>query len=92
MSKLLAYAEQIGLLSRESVVAEDFHWMISPHKWTTLIVDAGSSAAVSAVGANGLLSLGTGAVDNNEAMIRSTNACWIFATGKTFAGEVLFTP
>lgn len=43
---------------------------------TTLVADAGSSAAVGN-GANGICALGTGATDNNEAMVRSTNALFL---------------
>jgi hypothetical protein len=89
MSKMLVYAEQIGLLSREALLTDDFFEYTDTQRWTKLAADAGSAVAISASAANGILSLSTGAVDNNEAMVRSTNAPWIFAANKVFAAEVL---
>ena len=44
---------------------DDFEWFISPHRWTSLAADAGTSVASSATGTGGTVFLTTGAVDNN---------------------------
>ena len=49
--------------------------------WTSLVVDGGTSVAVNdAVG--GILTVTTGATDNNEAMVRSTTEMFLAAAGK----------
>lgn len=75
----LAEKTQFGLF-------DDFLWYISPHMWTSLAADAGSSVAIgSAVG--GTVVLTTGATDNNEAMVASTNAVFKFSAGQPFYAE-----
>lgn len=65
---------------------DDFEWLVTAHRWTTLVVDAGSSAAVGdAVG--GKVVLTTGAVDNNEVAIRTTNEIFKFAADKPMLFE-----
>jgi hypothetical protein len=52
---------------------DDFDWYISPHFWTSLAADAGVSAPAATDAKNGVVSMSTGATDNNEVMVRSTN-------------------
>jgi hypothetical protein len=53
--------------------ADDFEWYISPHRWTSLAADAGSSVAVTAGATGGVLALTTGATDNNETLAFSAS-------------------
>src|SRR5262245_14733088 len=53
---------------------------------TTLVADAGSSAA-GTDGAGGLLVLGTGGTLNNEAAVRSTNELFIVGNNKVLVAE-----
>jgi hypothetical protein len=54
--------------------------------WTSLVADAGTSAAVSDA-ANGVLALGTAATDNNEVMVRSTAETYLVAAGRSIHGR-----
>lgn len=87
--KLNRFDEDFGNLLLQHKVADDFHWYISPHMWTSLVDDAGSSVAVTANTDAGILLLTTGAVDNNEVGFASTNAMWKFGAGKTIYAETL---
>jgi hypothetical protein len=87
--KLLQYSDVLGRMPHQFEVFEDFLWYISPHMWTSLAADAGASVAVTAATDSGILAMLTGAVDNNEAAVRSTNAVWKFAAGKTVYCECL---
>lgn len=65
---------------------DDFEWLISPHRWTALAADVGASAAVGDA-AGGILALTTGAIDNNEAYVRTTNEVFKFAADKPLVLE-----
>jgi hypothetical protein len=67
---------------RNFAYLEDYPWYISPHLWTSLAADSGSSVAIVA-GDNGVLALTTGATNNNEAASYSTNKLWTIAANKT---------
>jgi len=66
---------------------DDFEWLISPHRWTTLAADATSAAAIDADGTHGVINLTTGATDNNEAAIGTTNEVFLFAADKPLVYE-----
>ncbi len=87
--KLLNYSDQLGRLPLQHELHDDFFWYISPHLWTSLAADGGSAVAVVAATDAGILSLSSGAVNNNEAAVRSTNAMWKFAASKTIYVEAL---
>ncbi len=53
--------------------------------WTSLVADAGAAATVGDA-ANGILAIGTGAVDNNEAAVRTTAELFLVAAGKPLWG------
>ena len=77
--KLLELADGLRL-RREYGMFEDFLWYISPHLWTSLAADAGVTApAVSASVAGGVVSMATGATDNNEVAVATTNKPFKFA-------------
>lgn len=61
---------------------DDFEWYISPHRWTALAADAGSSVAVGAGAPGGTVVLATGATDNNEAAVGTTNSPFKMADDK----------
>ena len=64
------------------VLSSDFpNFATGTDGWTSLVVDAGTSVAVGDA-AGGIAALATGATDNNEAMLRSTNALFLPAAGK----------
>lgn len=67
-------------------VLDDFLWMISPHYLTTLATDVGATAAVGDA-AGGVLTLTSGAVDNNEAAVFTTNELFLFAADKPMVCE-----
>ena len=87
--KLNQYSEALGRLARQHEYLEDFHWYITPHMWTSLVADAGSAVAVTAGADAGILAVSTGAVNNNEAAVISTNAVWKIAAGKPIYVECL---
>lgn len=63
---------------------DDFMWYISPHMWTL----AGSgTASITANVAGGILGMATGAVNNQEVIIASTNATLLFAADKPIIYE-----
>lgn len=66
---------------------DDFEWYISPHRWTALAADAGSSVAVGASAAGGTVVLTTGATDNNEAAVATTNSPFKMADDKPLLFE-----
>lgn len=53
---------------------DDFDWYITPHFWTSLSADAGVTAPAQTDNEWGQVTMATGATDNNEVMVRSTNA------------------
>lgn len=66
---------------------DDFEWYISPHRWTNLAADAGSSVAIGASAVGGTVVLTTGATDNNEAAVATTNAPFKMADDKPLLFE-----
>lgn len=66
---------------------DDFEWYISPHRWTALAADAGTSVAVGASSAGGTVVLTTGATDNNEAAVATTNSPFTIAGDKPLLFE-----
>ncbi len=66
---------------------EDFDEYVDADVWTKLAADPGASAAVSD-GAMGLMTLTTGATDNNEAAIKSTKKNWKFINNKPLVCEI----
>ncbi|RPI88841.1 MAG: hypothetical protein EHM42_04065 [Planctomycetaceae bacterium] len=51
---------------------DDFEWYLSPHRWTSLSADAGTSVAAAATAVGGTVVLTTGAVDNSECALGTT--------------------
>ena len=88
MGRTLATPSHQHLNNRIFTWFEDFAWYITPHLWTSLASDGGTSVAI-VTGDNGLLGLTTGATDNNEAAVRTTNKLFTIADGKTLVGEAL---
>lgn len=73
---------------------DDFEWMITAHRWTSVLTDSGTASVGDAVG--GILALvasdGTVA-DNDEAYIRTTAEVFKFAASKPiwFEARIQFT-
>lgn len=68
-----------GFLAEKDTLslASDFHnFTTAQDGWTSLVADATTSAAVGDA-RGGILALATGATDNNEAMVRSTNEIFL---------------
>lgn len=78
--KLLELADPLKL-RREFGFFDDFEWLITLHRWTTLVADSGTSVAV-ADAAGGVVQLTTGATDNNEALIKTASEIFLFAADK----------
>src|SRR6185436_2560334 len=66
---------------------DDFEWYISPHRWSSLAADAGASVAIGASAAGGTVVLTTGATDNNEAAVATTNSPFKMADDKPLLFE-----
>lgn len=66
---------------------DDFAWYISPHMWTSLAADSGTTVAISASAAAGAVTIGTGTTDNNEAALATTNKNFKFADDKPIVFE-----
>jgi len=62
---------------------DDFLWYISPHLWT--LVGDGTAAAGDAAG--GVITLTTGATDNNEVYLATTKEIFLIAANKPIEGE-----
>lgn len=67
---------------------DDFHYYNSAELWTSLAVDAGTSVAIDAAGVGGIVKLTTGATDNNEAGLFTTNELFLLAAGKSLRAGV----
>jgi len=84
--KLLELPDALRL-RRQCTLFDDFLWYISPHVWTSLATDGGTSVAAGTSAAAGTVILTTGATDNNEAAIATTNKPYLFASEKTMRFE-----
>mgnify|MGYP001573554515 CR=1 FL=1 len=63
-------------------ISSDFHnFATGQDGWTSLVADAGTSVAVNDA-RGGILTLTTGATDNNEVMIRSTTELFLPTAGR----------
>lgn len=62
-----------SLLGDQFEIADDFLGFTDAQLWTILDADVGASVAVDADGVGGILLLTTGATDNNECNVHSTN-------------------
>lgn len=72
---------------RQFGFADDFEWYLSPHRWTSLVADAGSSVAIGASGTGGIVAAATGGTDNNEAAVATTNSIFKMADDKPLLFE-----
>ena len=72
---------------------DDFHWLISPHQWTNLASDGGVTAFAQSDAHGGVIQGATGATDNNEIAVRTTNELFDPANGKPMwgAGRIQYT-
>lgn len=83
--KLLELTDPLKL-RREFGFFDDFEWYVTGHRFTSLAVDAGASAAVGDA-AGGVLTLTTGATLYNEAAVKTTAAVFQFAADRPLVGE-----
>lgn len=74
-------------LRRTAELWDDFHWYISPHLWTSLASDSGVTAPAATDASCGILSMATGATDNNEVDIATTKAIFLMAANKPMLAE-----
>lgn len=87
MAKVV-YDYEVGLYAKDTFhLFNDWHnFATGQDGWTSLVVDAGTSATVNdAVG--GRISLTTGATDNNEADVRTTTEIFLVADNKPLVFE-----
>lgn len=68
---------------------DDFEWYLSPHRFTSLAADAGVTAPAVGDAAGGVLTMATGATDNNEVAARTTNEVFLFAADRPALYEAL---
>lgn len=74
-------------------MVDDFDWYISPHFWTSLASDGGVTAPAQTDNEWGQVTMSTGATDNNEVMVRSTNAPVLWQADAThiFEARIQYT-
>ena len=85
---LLRHPDTLSWIPTQNVIADDFHWFVTAHLWTSVLTDSGTATVGDAV--NGILALACsdGTVgDNDEAYVKSTAELFKFAAGKTLYGE-----
>lgn len=68
--------------------SDDFSEYVDAQRWTKLAADSGSSVAAGDA-ANGVVTLTTGATNNNEASFYMTQKCFLFADRRAGAVEAL---
>lgn len=68
--------------------SDDFSEYVDAQRWTKLAADSGSSVAAGD-NVNGVVTLTTGATNNNEASFYMTNKCFLFADQRAGAIEAL---
>jgi hypothetical protein len=73
---------------RSFLIEDQFPYYVDLDQWTKLVVDAGSSVAHLGDGVPPTVLLTTGATDNNECMLRSTNESFLMAADKPIFGSV----
>lgn len=66
---------------------DDFHWYVTAHLWANLAADGGVTAPAATDNAGGILSMATGATDNNEVAIKSSSEVFLLADDKPFVIE-----
>lgn len=67
---------------------DDFEWLISPHRWTSVISDLGAVTNPDATGGRILLTPSDGTVaDNDEIYLRTTAEIFLFANDKPLVAE-----
>ena len=73
---------------RSFIIEDQFPYYIDLDLWTKLASDGGSSVAHVGDGVPPTVLLTTGATNNNECMLRSTNESFLFAADKPIFGSV----
>lgn len=68
------------------VLFDDFLSYTDAQLWTKLAADSGASVASSGDDANGFVALTTGATDNNEAVVATTNEVFLCAASSPIVG------
>jgi len=66
---------------------EDFDHFVDGDRWTMVDADSGASVAEDADGVGGVVLLTTGATDNNEAVLATSNELFKFASDKPLVAE-----
>jgi hypothetical protein len=80
--KLFATLAEMNECAERFGFFDDFEWYISPHLWTGAGVGV---PTINATGVGGRVNLATGAVDNQESILATTNAPFLFADDKPLA-------
>lgn len=75
-------------MRQEYEVFDHFPWYVTAHQWASLAADAGSSLSVGDA-KGGILSIVTGATDNNEAAIATANEAFLFGADRPMNFEAL---
>ena len=86
--KTLSFPDHYARMRYQFELFDDFDWLISPHRWTNLAADGGVTGFATGDTKYGVLQGATGATNNNEIAIRSTNALALFAADYAFVFEV----
>ena len=85
-AKLLRVPTQLADAREQFEVIDHFPWYVDAHQWTKLAADAGSAVAHEGPGRS-RVKLNTGATDNNEACLASTDELFKFVGNKPIIGE-----
>lgn len=78
-----------SLIPNQIELSDDFTSFTDTQLWTDTSADSGASVAIDADGVGGIVTLTTGATDNNEAYLLSTNELFLIAAGKEIVCECL---
>ena len=73
---------------RSFIIEDQFPYYVDADLWTKLASDGGSSVAHVGDAVPATILLTTGATDNNECMLRSTNESFLMASDKPIFGSV----
>ncbi len=86
MPLLTATTQRFNLLSRNHELVDDFFHFVTGDNFTDTSADAGASCAMTDA-AGGVVTMVTGATDNNECYLLSTKENWLFANNKPLVYE-----
>lgn len=86
--KLGQNRDALQKMRQELEIFDHFSWYVTAHMWASLAADSGASLSVGDA-RGGILSIVTGATDNNEAALATANECFLFGADRPMTFETL---